>query len=109
VSVLAHPWASRHDSSALDEEAFAALKQAGLAGLEVDHQDHTAAKRAALRELADDLDLVATGSSDFHGAGKIDFDLGCNTTAPGQYEQLMALAEVAARTAGVHAPVVVGR
>jgi 3',5'-nucleoside bisphosphate phosphatase len=107
VSVVAHPWASRHDSSALDEDAFAALKQAGLAGLEVDHQDHTAAKRAALRELADDLDLVATGSSDFHGTGKVNFDLGCNTTDRGQYERLLALAAVAAATSGRDTPGVV--
>ncbi len=109
VSVLAHPWASRHDSTGLDADAFEALKLAGLAGLEVDHQDHTAGKRAALRDLADDLDLMATGSSDFHGSGKVDFDLGCNTTAPGQYERLLALAAVAAATAGRDAPSVVSQ
>ncbi|MGD9960442.1 PHP domain-containing protein [Nocardioides sp.] len=107
VSVVAHPWAGRHDSSALDAEAFAGLRAAGLAGLEVDHQDHSAATRAALRRLADDLDLVATGSSDFHGSGKIDFDLGCNTTDVAQFERLMALAEVAAITAGRSTPALV--
>ncbi|CUR60925.1 Predicted metal-dependent phosphoesterase, PHP family [metagenome] len=104
VSVVAHPWAGRHDSSALDEPAFGALRAAGLAGIEVDHQDHTAAKRARLRELADALDLVATGSSDFHGAGKVDFDLGCNTTDPAQFERLMALATVASLTSGRDTP-----
>jgi hypothetical protein len=26
--------------------------------------------------------LLATGSSDYHGTGKLDHDLGCNTTDP---------------------------
>ncbi len=100
VSVLAHPWAGRGDASALDEAGFARLKGAGLAGLEVDHQDHDAASRAGLREIAERLDLVVTGSSDHHGAGKVGFELGCNTTAPAQLDRLLTLAEVAAAQSG---------
>src|SRR3954454_12014608 len=40
VTVLAHPWASRHDHSALDERGIARLRERGLAGVEVDHEDH---------------------------------------------------------------------
>ena len=48
-------------------------------------------------EVAADLDLVVTGSSDHHGLGKVDHDLGVNTTAPDQYERLMSLATSAVR------------
>ena len=107
VSVLAHPWASRHDHSALDAETLAALKDAGLSGVEVDHEDHASATREELRALARDLDLVVTGSSDYHGAGKVDHEIGCNTTAPEELERLLALAEKAAAAAGRTTPEVV--
>ena len=35
---------------------------------------------------------MVTGSSDFHGAGKVDHDLGCNVTVPAEYERLLARA-----------------
>jgi predicted metal-dependent phosphoesterase TrpH len=107
ISVVAHPWAKRHDHSALDLEGFAALKSEGLVGIEVDHEDHVPQTRKALREVAAELDLVVTGSSDFHGAGKSGHDLACNTTAPEEYERLMALATAAAESAGRSVPTVV--
>jgi 3',5'-nucleoside bisphosphate phosphatase len=91
VTVVAHPW-GRGSRSVLDAEALAGLKDLGLAGIEVDHQDHGPADRAALRAIAHDLDLVVTGSSDHHGLGKVDHDLGVNTTDPEQYERLLSLA-----------------
>jgi predicted metal-dependent phosphoesterase TrpH len=104
VSVVAHPWASRHDHTALDEAGLARLQDAGLAGIEVDHEDHDAATRTALRAIARDLDLVVTGSSDHHGLGKVGHDLGCNTTAPDQLERLLALAGAAAQASGRATP-----
>lgn len=95
VAVIAHPW-GRSGGSVLDEEALAGLRDLGLAGLEVDHQDHDPAARATLRGIARDLDLLVTGSSDHHGLGKVDHDLGVNTTDPEQYERLLALAGSAA-------------
>jgi hypothetical protein len=68
------------------------LKEIGLAGIEVDHQDHSAELRVRLRGIAAELDLVITGSSDHHGLGKVDHDLGVNTTDPEQYERLVSLA-----------------
>ncbi|WP_210440286.1 PHP domain-containing protein [Nocardioides xinjiangensis] len=91
VAVIAHPW-GRSGGSVLDEPALASLKELGLAGIEVDHQDHSPAFRARLRSIAADLDLVVTGSSDHHGLGKVDHDLGVNTTDPEQYERLLSLA-----------------
>lgn len=106
VSVLAHPW-GRHSNAALQLDGVARLAQAGLLGLEVDHQDHDPRQRAALRGIAAELDLVVTGSSDFHGAGKADHDLGCNTTDPAQLERLLGAAEAAAAGSGRNVPEVV--
>jgi 3',5'-nucleoside bisphosphate phosphatase len=107
VGVLAHPWAGRHDTSTLTAEAFAALQDAGLAGVEVDHEDHPPAVRERLRAVAEDLGLVVTGSSDFHGTGKVGHALGCNTTAPEEYDRLIALAAAASAASGRRTPEVV--
>ncbi|MEO5711429.1 MAG: PHP domain-containing protein [Nocardioidaceae bacterium] len=104
VTVVAHPWASRHDHSALDAAGLARLQTAGLAGIEVDHEDHDAATREQLRAIAVDLDLIATGSSDYHGLGKVGHDLGCNTTAPDQLERLLDLAQRSQQASGRSTP-----
>jgi predicted metal-dependent phosphoesterase TrpH len=109
VPVLAHPWAARHRTEALDGAGLERLAGLGLAGLEVDHQDHDADTRERLRSLARELDLVVTGSSDYHGAGKTGHELGCNTTAADQFERLVELARDAAGKAGRRAPSVIGR
>lgn len=90
VAVIAHPW-GRHGPEAMGEAVVAGLKEAGLTGLEVDHEDHSPEVREQLRAIARNLDLVVTGSSDHHGAGKDGHALGCNTTAPEEYERLLAL------------------
>ena len=56
---------------------------------------HPAGAGAAARDRRR-LDLVVTGSSDYHGTGKVDHDLGCNTTAPDQLDRLLDLAARAA-------------
>ncbi len=89
VAVIAHPW-GRSGASVLDLESLSHLRDLGLAGIEVDHQDHSSADRAELRGIARDLDLIITGSSDHHGLGKVDHDLGVNTTDPEQYERLVS-------------------
>jgi predicted metal-dependent phosphoesterase TrpH len=98
VTVLAHPW-GRGSRRVLDPETLARLAEAGLVGLEVDHQDHDAAARAELRALADALGLVATGSSDYHGTGKVGHGLGVDTTPPEALGRLLDLAAAAARPA----------
>lgn len=103
VSVLAHPW-GRYPSESLDARAIADLVELGLVGLEVDHQDHPPALRERLRAIARDLDLVVTGSSDHHGTGKRDHELGVNTTAPQEYERLVDLAAESAAASGRPAP-----
>ncbi|RLV51256.1 PHP domain-containing protein [Nocardioides mangrovicus] len=85
ATVVAHPWGR---ARALQPDDLARLSVLGLAGVEVDHQDHTPEQRAELGSLARSMDLVATGSSDFHGTGKTDHELGVNTTDPAEYARL---------------------
>jgi len=108
VAVIAHPW-GRASRRVLDAPTLADLKIAGLAGIEVDHQDHDRDDRRHLRALAAELDLIATGSSDFHGDGKVDHDLGCNLTRDDQFERLLAAAADNADRSGRRTPQVVGR
>jgi hypothetical protein len=90
VAVFAHPRARRR-GRVVGDEVIVALAAAGLAGLEIDHPDQDETDRAELRVLAADLDLIGTGSSDYHGTNKVT-PLGACTTAPDQYERLIALA-----------------
>ncbi|HYJ69728.1 MAG TPA: PHP domain-containing protein [Nocardioidaceae bacterium] len=89
VSVIAHPW-SRGSRRVLTAEVLGELADAGLTGIEVDHRDQDPQTRASLRSIAADVGLVATGGSDYHGAGKLDHPLGGETTAPDQFERLLA-------------------
>jgi predicted metal-dependent phosphoesterase TrpH len=101
--VIAHPW-GRHGHDRPDAASIAELAGLGLVGLEVDHQDHDVDARRRLRAIAEDLSLVVTGSSDHHGLGKVDHDLGCNTTAPDQYARLLEAAALGASRSGRPTP-----
>jgi len=90
VSVIAHPMASRR-GDVISTSIFSKLVDAGLNGIEVDHRDQTAAERVELRKVAQELDLVITGASDYHGTGKMN-SLGENLTDPAQWERLESLA-----------------
>lgn len=98
VSVLAHPGVSYHEGEErpLPEELVAGLAAAGIAGLEVDHPDHAPLVRDRLRALADELGLVVTGGSDWHGHPE--HTLGGWTTSEESLERLEAMA--AARAGG---------
>ena len=69
VPVFAHPRAVKRGPTVTDE-TLRDLAAHGLAGIEVDHPDHDAKARAALRALTEELGIVATGSSDWHGTNK---------------------------------------
>ncbi|MGW7685292.1 PHP domain-containing protein [Kribbella sp. NPDC054772] len=105
VPVIAHPW-GRSSYKVMTEDTVARLVQDhGLAGIEVDHQDHSPESRDALRAIANNLGIIYTGSSDHHGAGKIDHDLGVNTTEPEQFERLLEVAKTnAAASADAQVP-----
>ena len=86
VAVIAHPFAS-HRGQILKPEDFSELVAAGLNGIEVDHRDQNPEERAMLRTIAHELDLVVTGSSDYHGTGKLN-SLAENHTHREQWEKL---------------------
>jgi predicted metal-dependent phosphoesterase TrpH len=92
VAVIAHPFASRR-GQILGVDDFTDLVTAGLNGIEVDHRDQNPSERAMLRVIATELDLVVTGSSDYHGTGKLNA-LAENHTDRAQWEKLEAQANV---------------
>jgi predicted metal-dependent phosphoesterase TrpH len=91
VAVIAHPFAS-HRGQILKAEDFVDLVSAGLNGIEVDHRDQNPDERAMLRVIAGELDLVMTGSSDYHGTGKLN-SLAENHTSREQWQKLEAQAD----------------
>ena len=88
VPVFAHGLATKR-GRVLDDAAVAAMAEAGLLGLEVDHPDHSDDERAHMQGLAADLGLLTTGSSDYHGTNKTT-PIGACTTDPQQFEALVA-------------------
>jgi predicted metal-dependent phosphoesterase TrpH len=94
VSVIAHPYSSlrKQDNHTLEATDFMELKSAGLNGIEVNHRDHGTEERASLMNIAKELDLVVTGSSDFHGSGKLNL-IGENLTSVEQWERLESMAD----------------
>jgi predicted metal-dependent phosphoesterase TrpH len=105
VGVLAHPWA-RGSRRVLTPDTVASLAADGLAGLEAWHRDHSADDAVQLQQLASDLGLVTTGSSDYHGTGKVNHELGCHTTAPAQLDALLERMASAAQLARDRDPAV---
>jgi predicted metal-dependent phosphoesterase TrpH len=91
VAVIAHPFASRRGQT-ITAATFADLVAAGMNGIEVHHRDQNAQEQETLTAIAQELKLVITGSSDYHGTGKLN-GLAENTTNQAQWEQLESLAD----------------
>jgi predicted metal-dependent phosphoesterase TrpH len=95
IAVLAHPW-GRNRRRVLPPEVLEELVSGhGLDGFEVDHQDQDPDTREELRGLGSRLGVLMTGSSDYHGTGKKNHDLGCNTTDPAVFSELQRLLSAA--------------
>ncbi|MBV9225643.1 MAG: PHP domain-containing protein [Acidobacteriaceae bacterium] len=75
VSVVAHPVRLSLSRDA-ERQELVKLKEAGLAALEIYHSDQDPQLQAYYHQLAQELDLLPTGGSDFHGRLKPDIDLG---------------------------------
>jgi predicted metal-dependent phosphoesterase TrpH len=90
VPVVAHPFAA-HRGRTTSDALLAELAAAGLAGIEAHHRDHGPVAVAHGLGLARDLGLLVTGSSDYHGVGKVN-RLGEHTTAPDVLEEIVARA-----------------
>jgi len=61
VPVVAHPGVTSAD------ELILPMVAAGLMGIEAYHADHTPQQRATYARMADELGLIATGGTDYHG------------------------------------------
>jgi len=88
VPIVAHPSPSgraRMMSPALIER----LIGIGLAGFELDHRENTEEGKRTLRRVAERHDLIVTGSSDYHGAGKPNLP-GENTTSDEMVSRIIA-------------------
>ena len=66
LAFLAHP-ASIDPTLASLPALLRALKDMGLAGLELHHPNHSAKTRKILRKMGEDTGLLFSGGSDFHG------------------------------------------
>ena len=95
------------DGARSPDDMVEELAAAGLAGLEAHHRDHTDEDVERALRLARRHDLVVTGSSDYHGTGKLN-RLGERTTEPGQWsrivEQSHGVEVIRAMTEGRRAP-----
>ncbi|GAA1530889.1 putative metal-dependent phosphoesterase TrpH [Microbacterium ginsengiterrae] len=90
VAIIAHPVTAGRDRMmpvAFIEELIAA----GLGGFEIDHRENTEQGKKMLHRLADAHDLIVTGSSDYHGAGKPNRP-GENTTSTEMVARIIARA-----------------
>lgn len=62
TATVAHPGVSK-----IERHELVRLRAAGVDGLEVIHADHVPSLREKLQRLAEELDLVPTAGSDYHG------------------------------------------
>jgi predicted metal-dependent phosphoesterase TrpH len=92
LPVIAHPL----ELPGLEElrHSLPALRQAGLVGLETYYGTYTRAQEQALRALADEYKLIATGGSDFHGPGIHPTPLGGRPVPAEAVERLKAAAQL---------------
>jgi predicted metal-dependent phosphoesterase TrpH len=76
IPVLAHPFTLNLGSAFALKNLLIALKDLGLAGLEVFYSEHSPEQETLYLKLARELDLVISGGSDFHGLNKPEITLG---------------------------------
>ena len=91
VAVIAHPLASLRGRT-VSIESFKSMVEAGLDGIEISHRDQSEDERELLREVVARYGIIATGSSDYHGNGKLN-ELAEFTTKPEDFEALEARAD----------------
>ena len=91
VAVIAHAMSSLR-GRVVSPQSFESYVVAGLDGIEIFHRDHTVPNRELLLNIANEFDLVKTGSSDYHGNGKLN-QLAEFQTAPEEFEKLESRAD----------------
>jgi predicted metal-dependent phosphoesterase TrpH len=84
LASLAHP------GRTLIDDRIPALRDAGLDALEAYHSDHDAAAVSRYRRMADELGLLTTGGSDYHGDPTHGVSIGSSTLPPDAWQSLHA-------------------
>ena len=87
VAIIAHPVTAGRDRM-MPVSFIEQLIAEGLGGFEIDHRENTEDGKRLLRSIAAEHDLVVTGSSDYHGAGKPNVP-GENTTSDEMVAQII--------------------
>lgn len=85
IPVLAHPGVTRADA------LIPAMVDSGLLGIEAYHADHSPEQRARYARMADDLGLITTGGTDYHGPQAHNPDLGSVEVPEASVEALLRL------------------
>src|SRR6056297_660042 len=88
VPVIAHPYIINH-GKALDKKEITRLKDVGLKGVEVYQTKHNKKITKKYKKIAEDLELLITGGSDYHGEnspGILPGDTGMNQEELDQLE-----------------------
>lgn len=86
LAVMAHPrfwrdgWKREGCDYAAASRSLAALKEKGLDGLESLYQANTPEENIAFTRIADDIGLLKTAGSDFHGANKTSVTFGMDVS-----------------------------
>lgn len=75
TTILAHPYTMQLDGDE-EAEAIAGLMDMGLDGIECHYTEHTRTMTEKYLALAERMDLLVSGGSDFHGSAKPDIALG---------------------------------
>lgn len=89
LPVLAHPFTVKNP-----EAMVVSLKKHGLVGIEAYYKDNTPSQTGDTLKLAQKYGLIATGGTDFHGAGENqEIALGGTEVPMEAAEKLIALAE----------------
>jgi 3',5'-nucleoside bisphosphate phosphatase len=100
--VLAHPFTLGLGTAFALKNTLKELQALGLAGIEVFYSEHTPEQEALYLKLAQELGLLVTGGSDYHGENKPEIRLG---SMPSQnkvtYELVQALQDWRAREYGL--------
>lgn len=68
LAILAHPKSLGQNDEEL-KETLTCLKKWGLDGVEVIHPSHSSKDIQELKSLTEELDLICSGGSDYHGRG----------------------------------------
>ena len=75
LPVLAHPFTLELKAYEL-KRLVEKLKKKGLMGMEIYYPEHSKAQKKLYASIAKDLDLFATGGSDYHGPGRSGVKIG---------------------------------